>query len=161
MTLRGLGWALLIGGIVVPGVLFSIISLAPELTAAEIAEEAAAQKAGERQQALAAEKAKADAAREAVTEVRWRYAKQSLSSFKQSLADPYSARFRDVWAVQFGEGGVGVCGVVNAKNLLGAYVGDRPFIAVGDVFWTPEHPNFAAQFETICLGGTKIEELSA
>lgn len=159
MTLRGLGWALLIGGIIVPGVLLSIVSLAPKPTIAEIAEEAAAEKAATRRQVLIDEKAKADAAAEAVAEVRWRYAKQSLASFKHSLMDPGSAQFRDVWAVQFGEGGMGVCGVVNARNALGGYVGDRPFIAVGDVSWTPDHPNFEMHFQDICVDGTKIEKL--
>ncbi|MDP1630198.1 MAG: hypothetical protein Q8L66_02115 [Caulobacter sp.] len=159
MTLKRMGLALLIGAVVVPGAFFSLIALAPEPTAEEIVQARAAEEVSRARQAAAAEKAKSDAVREVIEATRWRYAKRSFDTFRQSLMDPYSAQFRDVWAVQFGDGGMGVCGVVNAKNALGAYVGERPFIAVGDVSWTPDHPNFAGQFQAICLNGEKVERI--
>lgn len=99
---------------------------------------------------------------EAAYAVYWAHAKDSYENFKRTLADPSGAQFRDVWAVKFSRGGAvgsAVCGVVNAKNAFGAYVGDRPFIAVGGQVWTPERPDFEIEFKGICLEGTKMERI--
>lgn len=107
----------------------------------------------------AQEKRDADSA---VYAVYWTHAKDSYESFKLTLADPYSAQFRDVWAVKFGtKGAVGsaVCGTVNAKNAYGAYVGEMPFVATGPLVWTPDHPNFQEQYRVICLEGQRMEKM--
>lgn len=117
-----------------------------------------AAKAAEADRAREAEAAKLAA--EAVQEVYWTHAKDSYESFKRTLNDPYSAQFRDVWMVKFGEeGAVGsaVCGEVNARNGFGAYTGYQPFAATGDLSWTQDHPNFAEQYRTICEEGEKLE----
>jgi hypothetical protein len=50
----------------------------------------------------------------------------------KDLADPESARFRNVRAFQTQAGGdIFFCGEINAKNQFGAYTGYRPFVAGG------------------------------
>lgn len=46
----------------------------------------------------------------------------------QSLRDPDSAKFRDVFAVATDKGGLVVCGKVNAKNAFGGYTGYTSFM---------------------------------
>src|SRR6266404_1589196 len=50
-------------------------------------------------------------------------AKAQLGKF---LFDPYSAQYEDVREIKT-EIGAMVCGLVNAKNRMGAYVGRKPF----------------------------------
>jgi hypothetical protein len=55
------------------------------------------------------------------------------------LYDPYSAVFSMLGAVTSRTGRLHVCGLVNAKNRFGAFVGRRPFFGVYD----PEDKTFA------------------
>lgn len=49
----------------------------------------------------------------------------------KDLADPESARFRNVRAFQMKPGAAIIfCGEINAKNQLGGYTGYRPFVAL-------------------------------
>lgn len=45
------------------------------------------------------------------------------------LKDPDSAKFKHYVAFRDAKGGIAACGVVNAKNSYGGYVGDAPFRA--------------------------------
>lgn len=86
----------------------------------------------------------------------------AFANFKASLRDPEAARFRDVWAVRGQLRGVEIvaaCGVVNAPNAFGAYVGETPFMAAASQIYTPDHPSFAGLFQEICLDGEKVMEL--
>jgi hypothetical protein len=47
---------------------------------------------------------------------------------RSSLKDPESARIRALAASQTSDGVIHVCGMVNARNSFGGYVGDQPFI---------------------------------
>ncbi len=47
------------------------------------------------------------------------------------LLDPAAAQFRGQFAVEVEKGTVALCGEVNAKNRMGAYVGFRRFYAAG------------------------------
>lgn len=50
---------------------------------------------------------------------------------RQSLKDPESAEFKDVFANYTEEFGVVACGYVNAKNALGGYTGYKAFVSAG------------------------------
>jgi hypothetical protein len=96
-------------------------------------------------------------------ELTFTLASEAFSNFKRSLRDPRSAQFRDVWAVKGQLGGteiIAACGVVNAQNAFGGYVGDTPFLAAGSYIYTPDHPSFADRFQTICLDGVKVMKLN-
>lgn len=64
------------------------------------------------------------------------------SAVNEKLIDPTTSIFRDLRARTRASGAVTVCGYVNGKNRLGAYVGDQPFLITfyrggtlaGDVF---------------------------
>ena len=130
--------------------------------AAEEAEQAAAEaRQAEVQRVADAEQAKRDEAQRK-EEVTYLAASESFENFKMTLRDPQAARFRDVWAVRAKVRGfdvVAACGVVNAPNALGAYVGDTPFIAAASYIFTPDHPSFADRFQSICLDGEKVMKL--
>lgn len=130
--------------------------------AAEEAEEAAARaRQAEVQRKADAEQAERDEAQRK-EEVIYLAASESFENFKASLRDPQAARYRDVWAVRSklnGHDVIAACGVVNATNAFGAYVGDTPFIAAASYIFTPEHPSFADRFQSICLDGEKVMEL--
>lgn len=136
--------------------------LAPEQYAAERAAEEAAEAAAaaRRVEVEAAQAVRAAAARE--HELAFHLASDALGNFKATLRDPQAARFRDVWAVRGQLNGVEIvaaCGVVNAPNAFGAYVGDMPFMAAASRIYTPDHPSFAGLFQQICLDGAKLVEL--
>jgi hypothetical protein len=87
-------------------------------------------------------------------------AKVALESARNTLADPESALFKDVWAVR---GQIAdappttfTCGTVNAKNGFGGYVGYTPFVAVGSTVLTPQDGIFERVFRQVCLGGNKL-----
>lgn len=63
------------------------------------------------------------------------------------LSDPSSATFIDIESNE-----VATCGSVNGKNLMGAYVGYRPFIVVNETAEIGEavDPQFAERFFKIC-----------
>jgi len=46
---------------------------------------------------------------------------------KQRLKDPWSAQFKSIAFVKAPDGSTVVCGLVNAKNAMGAYAGFVPF----------------------------------
>lgn len=48
---------------------------------------------------------------------------------RATLKDPDSAKFGDIRAGVSGTGSTNVCGLVNAKNSFGGYVGQQPFTA--------------------------------
>jgi hypothetical protein len=56
---------------------------------------------------------------------------------KAYLKDPNSAEFR---LIKINKGGESACGLVNAKNSMGGYTGDKQFIVQGDgnVVFAPE-----------------------
>jgi hypothetical protein len=56
--------------------------------------------------------------------------REAIEVVRADLFDPESARFTDVAAHTI-DGVVHVCGTVNGKNRLGAYVGRTRFIAMG------------------------------
>ena len=130
--------------------------------AAEKAEEAAAQaRQAEVQRKTDAEQARRDEIQKK-EELAFILASNALANFKSSLRDPQAARFRDVWAVRGQLRGVEIvaaCGVVNAPNAFGAYVGETPFMAAASQIYTPDHPSFAGLFQEICLDGEKVMQL--
>lgn len=72
-----------------------------------------------------------------------------LAPIKQLLKDPYSAKFTSVSERDDGT----VCGLVNAKNSYGAYVGRQPFaINTNGVAYLVDQNN-GDQFDFDCLGG--------
>lgn len=141
-------------------------ALAPDEHAAEQAtrqaeRDAEAAHQAEVQRIADVEKAKRDEAQQK-EEVTYLAASESFENFKSTLRDPKAARFSNVWAVRGKVGGfdvIAACGVVNAPNALGAYVGDTPFIAAASYIFTPEHPSFADRFQSICLDGEKVMKL--
>lgn len=56
---------------------------------------------------------------------------QARAAMVDDLKDPFSAQFANLREVKMGTGIV-LCGDVNGKNGYGAYVGFRPFVAIGD-----------------------------
>lgn len=53
------------------------------------------------------------------------------SGVRDSLKDPASALFRGQFkAARGSKGTIYVCGLVNARNSFGGYVGDKPFIGI-------------------------------
>lgn len=129
---------------------------------ARAAEEAAAdaQQAEARRKTIAAQ-AERDAAQRQEA-LAYELASSAFANFKRSLRDPAGARFRDVWAVRSDLNGtdiIAACGVVNAPNAFGGYVGDTPFIAAASRIYTPDHPSFAGLFQTACLEGEKVMQL--
>ena len=44
--------------------------------------------------------------------------------------DPGSAKFGEIRASVDNRGSVGICGIVNAKNSNGGYIGNHPFAAI-------------------------------
>ena len=74
---------------------------------------------------------------------------------KARLTDPYSAQFSMLRVVDATQGARVVCGWVNAKNSMGGYVGDRPFVYQefdnGVIVLSAKHqlelPNIAALFQ--------------
>ena len=51
----------------------------------------------------------------------------AIEDAKNSVLDPYSAHFKQLYYFRSKRGNTVVCGLVNAKNLYGAYVGDQYF----------------------------------
>jgi len=49
---------------------------------------------------------------------------------RRVMKDPDSAQFGEIAGAQTPEGTINVCGMVNAKNSFGGYVGSRPFFGV-------------------------------
>jgi hypothetical protein len=54
------------------------------------------------------------------------------SAIKRTLKNPESAQFRDIGGSRSETGKIVGCGWINAKDSLGSYVGERPFIGVFD-----------------------------
>lgn len=52
-----------------------------------------------------------------------------------------------------------VCGLYNARNGFGAYIGERPFVAVGRLAWDPENAVFEQHFRDFCLNGERWFEV--
>ncbi|MFC0633858.1 hypothetical protein [Brevundimonas balnearis] len=169
-----LGWLLLIGGaiLVVPSAVSVIVGLivrdpspgAPLDRPSSDAPRQADQEAPAAAPLHPPAELEAPAAiRSSVEEFQFSAAQRALANFKASLRDPYTARFRDVWAVSFSlgelDGGVGVCGIVNARNSFGAYVGEQPFAAMGAQVFNPGDPDFERYFRIICLDGERLFEL--
>ena len=50
----------------------------------------------------------------------------------KGLKDPDSARFGETFNASDDGSMIHVCGIVNAKNSYGGYVGEKPFYAAGD-----------------------------
>jgi hypothetical protein len=91
-------------------------------------------------------------------------------SVEKSLFDPYSAVFDDLRVVTGDtKHSVAVCGTVNAKNRMGAYVGRTAFLyeSLTDsaMIYTNDHGNSAAdyfrsQIGTRCNGGGTVDPVS-
>ena len=127
-------------------------------TAEQIAAKAAEVEAARK---VAAEKEKAEAGEAQA----YADTKVALESVRNTLADPDSALFKDVWAVR---GQIAnappttfACGTVNAKNGFGGYVGYMPFVAVGSTVLTPQDGIFERVFRQVCLGGEKLFAVKA
>lgn len=65
------------------------------------------------------------------------YGQQQLERFRQTLRDPQSAEFRDLYASR-SDSTVDVCGRVNARNAFGGYTGWQRFVSSGEFHWTDE-----------------------
>ncbi len=137
-------------------------ALFPKQYAAAVAEDMRRQEAEAAVAASQAGAAKAERHRQEVVEqqqlVDYTLATESFETAKRSLRDPQSAQFRDVWAVKARLNGieiVAVCGVVNAKNAYGAYMGETPFVSVASL-WTPDVSGFESVFRQTCLDGRRI-----
>lgn len=68
---------------------------------------------------------------------------------KQLLKDPYSAKFRAMPPRSDGT----ICGLVNAKNSYGGYVGQRPFAILADGQAYIVNENNTDRYDYDCLGG--------
>ncbi|WP_304924278.1 peptidoglycan-binding protein [Cypionkella sp.] len=78
---------------------------------------------------------------------------------KLTLNDPYSAKFTQLYSYKSSSGRTVVCGLVNAKNLYGAYVGDQFFQAL--VFMAGNVPMALGNLEgsdQYCLFGVSSED---
>lgn len=159
--------AFFFGGALLMTVLFFAIDRATAVltpnryAAARAAEEAEEVRQAEAQRKTEAEQDKRDEVQRK-EELAYNLAADAFANFKMSLRDPQAARFRDVWAVRGQLNGVEIvaaCGVVNAPNAFGAYVGETPFMAAASRIYTPDHPSFAGFFQTICLDGQKFMKL--
>jgi len=53
------------------------------------------------------------------------------SSINSGLKDPYSSKFHKIRGAKIGNA-IYACGMVNAKNSFGGYVGKRPFLGIFD-----------------------------
>lgn len=85
------------------------------------------------------------------------FADERLALFRQSLIDPESARFREVSVVTIERDGVrlhSLCGLVNAKNRFGGYVGERRFFALefGESAMDDETVSFETAYRDFCEG---------
>lgn len=83
---------------------------------------------------------------EPVVDPRIAAAKQLVTD---SLKDPESARFREIFVARDGET---VCGAVNAKNSMGGYVGFRRFMieSGGSMFFDDSGPSFPGLIDMTC-----------
>lgn len=89
-------------------------------------------------------------------------ARSSLDHIRNSLRDPYSVQFRNVWVMRITYGtanATAVCGLFNARNGFGAYVGERPFVAVGRLAWQPGDQRFEEFFQQFCQHGERWFEM--
>lgn len=71
---------------------------------------------------------------------------------ERQLRDPESVRYEHVYVARK-SGLPVVCGLVNAKNAFGGYVGSRPFIHAGDVLTIANPENveeFRALYDQLC-----------
>lgn len=59
---------------------------------------------------------------------------QVQDQVRRALKDPESARFEYVTVTEVNGQRV-ACGLVNAKNSMGGYTGNRPFMIKGDQLW--------------------------
>jgi len=83
-------------------------------------------------------------------------------AFDREMFDYPSSRFRDVHvtinlAVEGQRGGY-LCGYVNGKNRMGAYVGWRQFMAMGDVVFISGETVADAVLPTTCNGSTIAQD---
>lgn len=130
--------------------------------------EQAAEAAQIRQAEAQAERAREEAERveraqaEAVEATARASARASLDAVRNSLRDPYSVQFRNVWVVRITYGtarATAVCGLFNARNGFGGYVGERPFVAVGRLAWQPGDQRFEEYFRQFCQDGERWFEV--
>lgn len=123
------------------------------------AEQQAAAEKQRRDQQVAAEERQ----REQALELAFSLSSDDLASVKSRLLDPYSAKFRDVWAVRgtvFGHTAYMTCGVVNSRNAFGAYTGEIMFVAFSNKVLTPEDRDFTEVFRGACLDGEKLVKMN-
>ncbi|EJL32223.1 hypothetical protein PMI01_02603 [Caulobacter sp. AP07] len=159
-------FALIVVAVFAGVLLASFVALQPRPTAATASAPAVAAPTAEQVAAKAeaeevARKAAAEKEKAASEEAQvYADAKDALESVRNTLADPESALFKNVWAVR---GQIAdappttfACGTVNAKNGFGGYVGYMPFVAVGSTVLTPQDGIFERVFRQVCLDGKKL-----
>ena len=76
-----------------------------------------------------------------------------IASFEDVLFDPYSAKFKDIVVQPSGN----ICGLVNAKNQMGAYTGYRQFMNVSGSFSVSSEPIYIVMPPSIEQPGTNKE----
>lgn len=76
-----------------------------------------------------------------------------MEAIKDKINDPESAIFRDVYFNQGRDGIPITCGEINAKNLLGGYIGFQQFISAGKAeltFLQEEVSDFPILWNRLC-----------
>lgn len=91
---------------------------------------------------------------EHTTLIKLRMISAAKNKIKALLKDPSSAEFGKMAVVKKGEIMV-VCGLVNARNSFGGYIGEQPFISNGlNITFLREHvSDFAELWNELCVGG--------
>lgn len=76
---------------------------------------------------------------------------QAKKAVKNTLKDPISAEFGNIFFNETDEVGAVACGTVNSKNSFGAYSGFQPFISNGKtVFLQEKDSNFSSVWQAAC-----------
>jgi hypothetical protein len=86
---------------------------------------------------------------------------KARGEFDKTLFDYPSARFRDVTVTLAPKGGNPyVCGLVNAKNRMGAYIGWKRFLWTGESLYVASDGDMGApiMIEAICDGGAGAKD---
>ncbi len=74
---------------------------------------------------------------------------QMEDNVRNRLKDPESAKFSQSKVYRGFKGAPMVCGFVNAKNSYGGYIGDKGFIAAGDLIWLQGNDMQDSEFEKL------------
>ena len=84
-------------------------------------------------------------------------AKQKM---EETLRDPGSAKYQDVYAHKIGDGNFIFCGRVNAKNGFGGYTGFERFVASPLIVGTEGSvDDFAQVWNEFCTSSTQVQKV--